>query len=221
MIVLAAKKGGDVRFCIDFRKLNDVTKKDSFPLPRIDDSLSKLGGSKWFSTMDLASGYWQVEMDEQDKEKTAFVVEDGLYQFKVLPFGLCNAGATFQRLMQLALAGLSWEMVLVYIDDLIVHSRTFEEHLGHLKQVFDKLSAAGLKMSPKKCDFSRREVVFLGHIVSERGVETDPSKTAAVAEWPKPTRLKEVQAFLGLCGYYRRFIRGFSAIAQPLYCLSQ
>ena len=220
-IVLAAKKGGDVRFCIDFRKVNAVTRKDSFPLPRIDDSLSKLGGSSWFSTMDLASGYWQVAMDPEDAEKTAFITENGLYEFNVLPFGLCNAGATFQRLMQLALSGLTWEQVLVYIDDLIVHSKSFEEHLSHLKQVFDKLAAAGLKMSPKKCDFFRREVVFLGHIVSEEGVRTDPSKIAAVYEWPQPTKLKEVQAFLGLCGYYRKFIRGFSAIAQPLYRLTQ
>ena len=220
-IVLASKKGGDVRFCIDFRKVNAVTKKDSFPLPRIDDSLNKLQGSSWFSTMDLASGYWQVAMDEEDAEKTAFVVEDGLYQFKVLPFGLCNAGATFQRLMQLTLSGLSWEQVLVYIDDLIVHSQTFSEHLKHLKQVFEKLAAAGLKMAPKKCTFFRREVTFLGHIVSEKGVQTDPSKTSAVAEWPIPRKLKEVQAFLGLCGYYRKFIKGFSAIAQPLYRLTQ
>ena len=150
-IVLVSKKGGEgVRFCIDFRKVNAVTKKDSFPLPRIDDSLSRLGGSSWFSTMDLALGYWQVEMDKDDAEKTAFIVEDGLYQFNVMPLGLCNAGATFQHLMQLALAGLSWETVLVYIDDLIVHSKTFEEHLEHLKEVFNKLRAAGLKMSPKK-----------------------------------------------------------------------
>ena len=220
-IVLVSKKTGDVRFCIDFRKVNAVTKKDSFPLPRIDDSLHKLEGSSWFSTMDLASGYWQVAMDEVDAEKTAFIVEDGLYQFKVLPFGLCNAGATFQRLMQLALAGLSWETVLVYIDDLIVHSKNFEEHLAHLKEVFDKLSAAGLKMSPKKCDFFRREVIFLGHIVSEHGVRTDPAKIEAVTAWPQPTKLKEVQAFLGLCGYYRKFIKNFSHLAKPLYRLSQ
>ena len=220
-IVLAAKKGGDVRFCIDFRKVNAVTKKDSFPLPRIDDSLHRLEGSSWFSTMDLASGYWQVAMDEDDAEKTAFIVENGLYQFKVLPFGLCNAGATFQRIMQLALSGLSWEMVLVYIDDLIVHSKNFEEHLSHLREVFDKLSTAGLKMSPKKCDFFRREVVFLGHIVSAEGVRTDPAKIEAVTAWPQPTKLKEVQAFLGLCGYYRKFIKGFSSIAKPLYRLTQ
>ena len=218
-IVLVNKKTGDVRFCIDFRKVNDVTKKDSFPLPRIDDSLNKLGGSSWFSTMDLASGYWQVAMDEKDAEKTAFITESGLFQFKVLPFGLCNAGATFQRLMQLALAGLSWEMVLVYIDDLIVHSKSFEEHLGHLKEVFEKLRNAGLKMSPKKCNFFRREVIFLGHIVNEDGVKTDPSKINAVNEWPQPTTVKDVQAFLGLCGYYRKFIKGFAQIAQPLYQL--
>ena len=218
-IVLVNKKTGDVRFCIDFRKVNDVTKKDSFPLPRVDDSLTRLSGSSWFSTMDLASGYWQVAMDEQDAEKTAFITENGLYQFKVLPFGLCNAGATFQRLMQLALSGLSWEMVLVYIDDLIVHSKTFEEHIGHLKEVFEKLRAAGLKMSPKKCDFFRREVTFLGHIVSEQGIKTDPSKITAINEWPQPTTVKDVQAFLGLCGYYRKFIKGFAQIAQPMYPL--
>ena len=218
-IVLVQREDGKLRFCIDYRKLNAVTKKDSFPLPRIDDSLNALEGSCWFSTLDLASGYWQVAMHPDDIEKTAFITEGGLYEFTVLPFGMCNAGATFQRLMQLALNGLSWETILIYIDDLIVHSRSFNEHLIHLRQVFAKLRDAGLKLSPRKCRLFRKEVTFLGHVVNEKGVSTDPKKTEAVASWPVPSKVKEVQSFIGLCGYYRKFVRGFAEIAKPLYKL--
>ena len=153
-IMLVRKKDGSFRFCVDYRKLNEVTHKDACPLPRIDDTLSTLAGSRWFSTLDLLSGYWQVEVAEKDQPKTAFCTTEGL--------GLCNAPATFQRLMDLVLAGLQWSHCLVYIDDVIVLGRNFKEHLLHLQQVFDRLRQAGLKLQPKKCRFLQPRVEYLG-----------------------------------------------------------
>ena len=186
-IVLVQKKDGSVRFCVDYRKVNALTRKDAYPLPRVDDTLDTLSGSKWFSTLDLISGYWQVEMDDKDREKTAFCTPDGLFEFKVMPFGLCNAPATFQRLMDMVLAGLQWTNCLVYLDDVIVVGRTFKEHLRNLRAVFGRLRAAGLKLQPKKCHLCSPKVEFLGHIVSADGVSTDPQKLDKVANWPVPT----------------------------------
>lgn len=145
------KKDGTKRFCVDYRSLNSKTVKDAYPLPRIDDSLDRLQGATWFCTLDLHSGYWQVEMEESDKPKTAFVTRNGLYQFTVMPFGLCNSRTTFERLMETVLAGLNYKICLVYIDDIIVFERTFEETLNNLEQVFGKLENAGLKLKAKKC----------------------------------------------------------------------
>ena len=164
------------------------------PLPRIDDTLDTLSGSQWFSTLDLISGYWQVEVDPQDKPKTAFATPDGLFEFNVMPFGQCNAPATFQRLMNMVLAGLQWTNCLVYLDDVIVMGRTFEEHLHNLAAVFDRLQEANLKLKPQKCTFAKKQVTFLGHIVSPRGIATDPEKTAKVANWPEPQSPKEVSS---------------------------
>ena len=216
-IVLVTKKDGSIRFCIDYRKVNSVTHKDAYPLPRVDDTLDTLVGSVWFSTIDLKSGYWQVEVSPEHREKTAFCTQEGLFEFNVMPFGLCNAPATFQRLMDCVLAGLQWTNCLVYIDDIIIMGRSFDDHLHNLQQVFDRLKLAGLKLHPDKCQFLQHQVHFLGHIVSAKGVAPDPSKTAKVKEWPTPTSAQETQRFLGLANYYRRFIKDFATIAKPLH----
>ena len=218
-VVLVKKKDGSVRFCIDYRQLNDVTVKDAYPLPKIEENIDALKGSKWFSTLDLASGYWQVAMSEEDKEKTAFCTKYGLFQWKVMPFGLCNAPSTFERLMERVLQGLQWESAVLYLDDIIVFSGTVDDHIQRLEEVFQRLRGANLRLKPKKCHLFKEEVQFLGHVVSEKGVATDPEKTKAVQDWETPRSVKDVKAFLGFTGYYRRFIPNYADKAEPLVSL--
>ena len=220
-IVMVQKKDGSKRFCVDYRRLNDVTLKDAYPLPRIDASLDQLSGAQWFSCLDLNSGYWQVEVEEQDRQKTAFASRQGLFEFKVMPFGLCNAPATFERLMETVLTGLNWKICLIYLDDIIVIGKTFEEMIKNLDQVLDKLYQAGLKLKSRKCQLFSREVEFLGHVISQEGIKTDPKKTEAVRTWPKPANIHSLRSFLGFCSYYRRFIPDFAAIAKPLHRLTE
>ena len=220
-IVPVRKKGGALRFCVDYRKLNDVTAKDAYPLPRIDDALDSLANATLFSTLDLASGYWQVEVDPKDRHKTAFATRQGLFEFNVLSFGLCNAPSTFQRLMDLVLADLQWATCLVYLDDIIVFGRNFTEHLSRLDEVLSKLGAANLKVKPSKCDLFATQVKYLGHIISAEGIRADPAKVESVREWPVPKTQTEVKSFIGLASYYRRFVKGFADIARPLHQLTE
>ena len=219
-IVMVQKKDGSKRFCVDYRRLNDVTLKDAYPLPRIDASLDQLSGAQWFSCLDLNAGYWQVEVEEQDRQKTAFASRQGLFEFKVMPFGLCNSPATFERLMETIQAGLNWKICLIYLDD-IVTGRTFEEMIKNLDQVLEKLSEAGLKLKARKCHLFKQEVEFLGHIISHEGIKTDPKKTEVVRTWPKPETVHSLRSFLGFCSYYRRFIPDFAGIAKPLHRLTE
>ncbi|XP_066445489.1 uncharacterized protein, partial [Eleutherodactylus coqui] len=215
-VVLVRKKDGSLRFCVDYRKLNARTIRDAYPLPRIEESLSSLGRAKYFSTLDLASGYWQVPVAEKDKTKTAFILPMGLYEFNRMPFGLTNAPGTFQRLMEHCLGDLNFESVLIYLDDIVVFGTSFEDHLKKLRQVLGRLQDHGLKIKPKKCQLLQQRIEFLGHVVTPEGVQPAPSKVEAVQKWPQPRTLWEVQAFLGLAGCYRRFIPKFCHLAGPL-----
>ncbi len=215
-VVFVPKKGGEIRFCIDFRRLNKVTRKDNHPLPRIDEMLDKFEGSQWFSSIDLASAYWQVEMDERDIEKTAFITSEGLYECLVMPFGLCNAPATFQRLMHEVLGNLIYTKAPVYLDDIIIHSKTFEQHLEDIQKVFDRLRDARLMSKESKCEFCAAEIKFLGHIVGRDGRKVEPDKVEKVKNYPRPENISQLRGFLGLASYYRKFIKDFSKKAKPL-----
>ena len=221
-IVLVKKKDGSWRFCIDFRKLNEVTIKDAYPLPQVNDLIDTLSGHKYFTTLDLASGYWQVPMEESSQEKTAFVIPGGnIFHFKRLPFGLCNAVPTFQRLMSNVLQGLLPNKCLVYLDDVLIVGHNFEEHLNNLKEVLNAIQNAGLKLKPLKCHFGQTSVKFLGFQIADTGLAPDPEKVKAIKEYPVPKDLTELRRFIGMISYYRRFISGFSDIAHPLHRLLQ
>ena len=215
-ILLVKKKDTDYRFCVDYRKLNSNTVKDRYPLPRIDDTIDALHGAQYFTTLDLASGYWQIELDEESKPKTAFTSEAGHFEFNRMPFGLQNAPSSFQRLLNTIFAEELFIFLLLFIDDLIVFSRTLKEHLIHLRVVLTKLRDAGLKLKLKKCFFAKNKVKYLGHIVSRSGIEPDPEKIAAMTSFPAPKNVAQLRTFLGLTNYYRRFVPNFSHVVHAL-----
>lgn len=218
-IVLVRKKDGSLRMCVDYRQLNSKTRKDAFPLPRIEESLDALSGAQWFSTLDLASGYNQVPVTEHDRPKTAFCTPFGLFEFNRMPFGLCNAPSTFQRLMERMFGAQHCQSLLLYLDDIIVFASSVESQLSRLDLVLTRLQKEGLKVKLEKCRFFKKEVQYLGHLVSREGVSTDPAKVSAVANWPPPTNVSELRSFLGFTSYYRRFVEGFSKLAAPLHRL--
>ena len=219
-VVIVDKKDGSKRFCVDFRKLNQVTKKNSYPLPVIDDILALLGKAKYFTSLDLKSGYWQVLMNESDKEKTAFACHRGLFKFNVMPFGLSNAPAVFQELMSVVLQGLG-DFAIAYLDDILVFSPTLEDHLQHLDTIFDRLRKHDLKLKLKKCNFLESETNYLGFIIGKDGIKPDPKKVEAIRSLPIPTCVREVRSFIGMSSYYRRFIPNFSEIAEPIIALTK
>lgn len=219
-VIIVDKKDGSKRFCVDFRKLNQVTKPNSYPLPLIDDILALLGKAKYFTSLDLKSGYWQVLMDENDKEKTAFACHRGLFEFNVMPFGLTSAPAVFQELMAIVLQGLN-HYATAYLDDILIYSETLEDHLVHLQNVFNRLREHGLKLKLKKCSFLRSETHYLGFIINSRGIQPDPQKVEAIKSLPAPTCVREVRSFIGMGSYYRRFIPNFSEIAEPVIALTR
>ncbi len=218
-VVLVKRKDGRLRFCVDYRRLNNVTIKDSYPLPRIDDLLDHVGTASFFTSLDLASGYWQVPVRPEDREKTAFITQDGLFQFKHMPFGLCNAPATFQRLMDRVLSGLKWSMCLVYLDDVLIFSRDFPEHLRRLDLVLGAIQSAGLVLNLEKCQFCVKEIPFLGHVLTSCGIKPSNDKVRAILEYRRPKETSSLRSFLGLIGYYRRFVPDFAALECPLAAL--
>ena len=202
---------------MDYRKVNSVTHQDAYPLPGIDATLDSLAGATYFTTLDLAFGYWQMEVEEQDKEKAAFSTPKGHFEFNIMPFGLTNAPATFQHLMERVLAGLTEKQCLIYLDNIVVFNKSFKGHIERLTNVFQALRQAVLTLKLNNCHFAQREVKYLGHIVSAAGVCPDPAKTEAVSTYPVPNNVKELRQFLGLTSYYRRFVVDYSKIAGPLH----
>ena len=215
-VVVVKKKNGKLRLCIDYRKLNRVTKADQFPIPCIEEIFCKLRDNVYFSTLDLKSGYHQVALAEDSKEKTAFAANDGLYEFNVLPFGLRNGPAHFSRLMQSVLTGMIGTICFVYLDDIIILGRSLEEHLENLSRVLTTLRSFNLRLSLEKFCFLQSEITYLGHIVSREGIRPMFDKVSCIKNYPRPINGKQIQSFLGLAGYYRRFIRDFSYISRPL-----
>ncbi|EOY00066.1 Retrotransposon protein [Theobroma cacao] len=215
-VLFVKKKDGTLRLCIDYRQLNRVTIKNKYPLPRIDDLFDQLRGAMVFSKIDLRSGYYQLRIKEQDVPKTAFRTRYGHYEFLVMPFGLTNAPAVFMDLMNRVFHPYLDKFVIVFIDDILVYSKNDDEHAAHLRIVLQTLRERQLYAKFSKCEFWLKEVVFLGHVVSGAGIYVDPKKIEAILQWEQPRTVTEIRSFLGLAGYYRRFVQGFSLIAAPL-----
>ena len=221
-VVMVTKPDQSIRFCCDFRGLNEVTVKDCQSLPRIDDSLDALSGSKWWSCLDMKSGYWQIDIAEEDRHRTAFSIPGGeQWQWRKLAFGLCNAPSTFTRLMQMTFSDILWKIVVLYLDDIICHSKTFEEQFLNLELVFERLRKAGLKLNPSKCHLFQRQVTFLGHTISEFGIGTSPSKIETIKNWPTPRTAKQAKSFISLASYYRSYVYQFATIAKPIHQLAE
>jgi len=215
-VLLIQKKDGSWRFCVDYRRLNDMTIKNRFPMPLIEEIIEELAGSCYFTKLDMKSGYHQVRMKQGDEYKTAFKTHHGHYQFKVMPFGLTNAPATFQCIMNEVLAPFLRKFVMVFLDDILIYSPDLDCHLAHLEQVLETLKTNQLYLKKSKCSFAQGQVEYLGHVISGRGVATASDKIEAMLQWPVPKTVTDVRAFLGLTGYYRRFVKDYGCIAKPL-----
>ena len=215
-VCMVRKKDGSYRYCIDYRRMNSVTIKYAFPVPDVKDALDSLRGAMYFATIDLLSGFWQLGMTQRARERSAFCTRRSLYQFTRMPFGLSNALASFCRLMQIKLHDLLHVCCICYLDDIIVFGETPEQLMENLDRVFTRLKEKGLKAKPSKCVLFRSPIDFLGHMVSADGMQPQPDKLAAIRDWPTPHCFRDVRAFYGLASYYRKFVKDFAKIAEPL-----
>jgi hypothetical protein len=216
LVLLVQKKDGTWRFCVDYRKLNSLTVKNIFPMPLIDEILDELHGSKYFSRLDFKSGFHQIRMDPADEYKTTFKNHHGHYQFKVMSFVLTSAPATFQCTMNSILEPFLRKFIIVFMDDILVYSGSLSDHAQHLKQVLTQLRTHKFYAKLSKCVFAHLSLEYLGHIICTIGVSTDPDKTQAMRDWPTPLTVTELRGFLGLTGYYRKFVKNYGTLAKPL-----
>ena len=215
--VLVRKREGPVRWCIDLRKLNDVTVKDCYPLPLLQDCIDALEGCRYFTTLDMASGYYQLDVAEEDRDKTAFVTKYGLFSFRIMPFGLCNAPTTFSGSISLVLRGLSWKCVIAFLDDVVVLGRDFDNHMVNLSDVLRRFEQYGMKLKLQKCQLLQDSVVFLGRLVSREGVQVPPGEITHIGNWVIPLCKRDVQSFIGVLNFHRDHIPKFALMAKPLY----
>nr|KYP38439.1 Retrovirus-related Pol polyprotein from transposon 17.6 [Cajanus cajan] len=215
-VLLVKKKDGTWRFCVDYRALNSITIKDKFPIPTVDELLDELGTATWFSKLDLLSGFHQILMLPADSHKTAFRTHNGHFEFRVMPFGLCNAPSTFQATMNELFRPFLRKFIIVFFDDILVYNPTLDSHITHLTTAFDLLLSNHFKLKGSKCLIGKNSIQYLGHIVSYQKVQPDPEKLDVVRHWPVPNSVKSLRGFLGLTGFYRKFIKGYSSIAAPL-----
>ena len=218
-VLFVQKKDGSLRMCIDYRRLNNITKKNKYPIPRIDELLDQLQGAQCFSLVDLTAGYHQIRIAEEDVEKTAFRTPYGLYQFKVLSFGLTNAPSCFQNVMNKIFSDMIGKTVLIYLDDILIFSKSKREHEEHLRRVLGRLRKHQLYAKLSKCSFFQQQLKYLGHVVTHDGVKVDPDKVAAVATWEEPTNVPELRKFLGFANYFRKFLKGYAKHVAPLNTL--
>ena len=216
LVCVWKKEKNDIRLCLDFRCLNKITKRQAFPMPNIEEMLDILNGAKYFSTIDLGSANYQVELDERSQLKTAFSTKTGQFCFNRMPFGIAAAPGTFQKLMTMVLGELIWKEAVVYLDDILIFAKTKDEHLKRIDNVLYKIREAGLKVNPEKCIFMKEETKFLGHIINSEGIQTDQSKLDAIKNFERPKCLKNLRSFLGICNYYRKFIKDYARYARKL-----
>ena len=219
IVCVSKKNSEEIRMCLDFRLLNAKSVRPAFPLPNVNEMMDSLHGSKYFSTIDLGSAYYQVELEEKSKEKTAFSTKYGQYCFNRMPFGIAAAPSTFQKLMTIVIGDMNWRESLVYLDDILVFSKTLEDHIRILEKLFTRISGAGLKLNPDKCKFLVPEIKFLGHIINSEGIKTDMDKIDVIKKFERPKCVKHVRSFLGLVNYYRKFIKDYSRYSRPLESL--
>jgi len=218
-VILVRKSDKTWRLVVDYRHLNALTIKGKYPLPVIDELLDELAGAQWFTKLDLRAGYHQIRLAPGEEYKTAFQTHNGHYEFNVMAFGLTGAPATFQYAMNAALAPFLRKFALVFFDDILIYSPSFEEHLQHISAVLGVLKRDKWHVKLSKCDFAKQKIAYLGHVISTEGVSTDESKISTIVHWTRPTTLKELRGFLGITGYYRKFIRHYAVISQPLTAL--